>query len=76
MKTSGGCENCCSSFQPIDIRFIEYMPFAGNKWSHGKFVPYRQMLGAIMAEWPEVERLQDGHNDTSKVGFDRLLVEN
>lgn len=52
--------------KPIDVRFIEYMPFAGNKWSAGKFVPYRQLLGAVMAEWPDLERLQDGENDTSK----------
>lgn len=25
----------------IDVRFIEYMPFNGNKWDTGKMVTYR-----------------------------------
>lgn len=27
--------------KPIDIRFIEYMPFSGNKWDTEKMVSYR-----------------------------------
>ncbi len=26
--------------KPLDIRFIEYMPFGGNNWKDTKFVPY------------------------------------
>ncbi|KAJ1913786.1 Molybdenum cofactor synthesis protein 1 [Mycoemilia scoparia] len=29
---------------PLDIRFIEYMPFDGNKWNQSKLVPYREIL--------------------------------
>lgn len=52
---------------PITVRFIEYMPFSGNKWNFGKFVSYREMLALIMAVWPELIKTPDGKNDTSKV---------
>ncbi len=52
--------------QPVDVRFIEYMPFDGNRWNFSKFVPYRKMLAQVMAQWPELERLTDSANDTSK----------
>lgn len=59
---------CYSLFlQLLDVRFIEYMPFDGNKWSTKKFVPYHSMLAAVMARWPRLQRLQDSPNDTSKV---------
>jgi len=53
--------------QPLDVRFIEYMPFDGNKWNFSKFLPYRKMLAAVMARYPNLERIPDGPNDTSKV---------
>ena len=31
----------------IDVRFIEYMPFDGNKWNTKKMVPYEEMLQII-----------------------------
>lgn len=51
----------------IEVRFIEYMPFDGNKWSKKKLVPFEQMLSAIRKQWPELERGQDDANHTSKV---------
>ncbi|XP_031567689.1 molybdenum cofactor biosynthesis protein 1-like isoform X3 [Actinia tenebrosa] len=50
----------------VDVRFIEYMPFDGNKWNVNKFVSYKDMLNLIKERWPIVERLQDHPNDTSK----------
>lgn len=32
--------------RPINVRFIEYMPFDGNVWSDKKMVPYREMVRA------------------------------
>lgn len=32
---------------PINVRFIEYMPFDGNVWSRAKLVTYREMLEAV-----------------------------
>lgn len=50
----------------IDVRFIEYMPFDGNKWNFKKFVPYSEMLESISKTWPNVEKVSDHPNDTSK----------
>ncbi|GBF99286.1 hypothetical protein Rsub_12046 [Raphidocelis subcapitata] len=37
---------------PINVRFIEYMPFDGNVWSDSKMVPYRELLASIGAAHP------------------------
>jgi cyclic pyranopterin phosphate synthase len=29
---------------PIDIRFIEYMPFGGNQWEYNKVVSYEELI--------------------------------
>lgn len=47
---------------PIDVRFIEYMPFNKNEWETGGFVSYKEMQERL----PNLERLQDGPNDTTK----------
>ena len=54
-------------FQNFDVRFIEYMPFDGNKWNSNKMVAYQDMLKTIRQKWPNIERLTDERNDTSKV---------
>ncbi|GAK62606.1 molybdopterin biosynthesis protein CNX2 [Moesziomyces antarcticus] len=53
---------------PITIRFIEYMPFDGNKWQVNKLVPYRELVQTIQGEFPDFERVprRDDPNDTSK----------
>lgn len=50
----------------IDIRFIEYMPFDGNKWNFKKMVPYQEMLKTIGAKYPSLHRISDQPHDTSK----------
>lgn len=50
----------------IEVRFIEYMPFDGNKWSREKMVDYREMLSIIRDSYPTLQRVQDHPNDTSK----------
>lgn len=52
--------------QNLEVRFIEYMPFDGNKWSQGKMFSYAEMLDAIRARYPSLQKVQDHHNDTSK----------
>ncbi|KAK6539890.1 hypothetical protein TWF694_008727 [Orbilia ellipsospora] len=52
--------------QPIEVRFIEYMPFTGNKWSSGKMITYQEMLDTIRQSHPGLEKVQDHKNDTSK----------
>ena len=50
----------------IEVRFIEYMPFDGNKWSKGKMLSYQEMLDIIRAKYPTLQRLKGHKNDTSK----------
>lgn len=52
----------------IDVRYIEYMPFEGNKWNDKKMVPYLEMLEIIRKKY-DLRRLDDAPNDTSKVCF-------
>lgn len=51
---------------PIEVRFIEYMPFDGNKWNEGKMFPYNEMLAVIQEKYPNLEKVADHKNDTSK----------
>ncbi|GAB7344133.1 hypothetical protein MBLNU457_2029t1 [Dothideomycetes sp. NU457] len=50
----------------IEVRFIEYMPFGGNKWSERKMVSYSEMIDIIREKYPGLQRLQGHKNDTSK----------
>ncbi|XP_043483678.1 molybdenum cofactor biosynthesis protein 1 isoform X2 [Leptopilina heterotoma] len=52
--------------KPVDVRFIEYMPFSGNEWEEKKMVSFNEMLGIIKKEFPELEKISDKPNDTSK----------
>ncbi|XP_064504532.1 molybdenum cofactor biosynthesis protein 1 isoform X4 [Pseudopipra pipra] len=51
---------------PLDVRFIEYMPFDGNKWNFKKMVSYKEMLDTIKQRWPELERLPCETSSTAK----------
>lgn len=53
---------------PISVRFIEFMPFDGNKWDMSKMVSYKEVMSYVNASFKEdqIERLQDAPNDTSK----------
>ena len=50
---------------PIHVRFIEFMPFAGNKWEYDKVVSYKEILEKIESVYP-IEKLNDEPNDTTK----------
>jgi GTP 3',8-cyclase len=52
--------------QDLEVRFIEYMPFDGNKWSQGKMLSYQEMLDIIRAKYPTLRKVEDQKNDTSK----------
>jgi len=70
----------------LDVRFIEYMPFDGNKYNTNKMVPYGEMVDIIRSKYPEFKRSGDAPNDTSKayrvdgfkgkVGFITSMSEN
>ncbi|MBL4752503.1 MAG: GTP 3',8-cyclase MoaA [Flavobacteriales bacterium] len=50
---------------PIHVRFIEFMPFAGNKWEYDKVVSYKEILNKITSVFP-IEKLNDEPNSTTK----------
>jgi molybdenum cofactor biosynthesis protein A len=59
---------------PIDVRFIEWMPFNDNGWNADRFFSYADMLDRIQGTDPKattqqpiaLERTIDGPNDTTK----------
>lgn len=70
----------------VEIRFIEYMPFDGNKWEKKKMFSYEEMLQVIRSKYPDLYRLGDKSGETSKtwqvpgfvgkVGFITSMTEN
>ena len=52
----------------VSLRFIEFMPFDGNKWDMKKMVSYAEIMKKLNSFYSEeqIERLQDAPNDTSK----------
>jgi cyclic pyranopterin phosphate synthase len=50
----------------IEVRFIEYMPFGGNKWSERKMLSYQEMLDMIREKYPALRSVKGHLNDTSK----------
>jgi len=55
--------------RPIEVRFIEYMPFDGNRWDRSKLVPYEELLDQIREKHPRLERVEhlDGPNAVSRL---------
>jgi cyclic pyranopterin phosphate synthase len=51
--------------QPVHVRFIEFMPFTGNRWTSNKVFTMQQMLDVIQEKYA-ITRLQDEKHDTSK----------
>ncbi|KAJ3778238.1 molybdenum cofactor biosynthesis prote [Lentinula raphanica] len=52
--------------KPISVRFIEFMPFTGNKWNKYKMIPSSDLLEMISERHPSVVRLSDEVNDTAR----------
>jgi len=71
---------------PIEIRFIEYMPFDGNTWTDKKFMSYLEMIKIIEGSGYPLSRMSAEPNETSKgykveghagsVGFITSMSEN
>ncbi|MFA9195688.1 GTP 3',8-cyclase MoaA [Flavobacterium sp. FBOR7N2.3] len=57
-----------TEFLPISIRFIEFMPFAGNQWDRSKMVSQMEILNQLSAHFSEsnLEKLEDGKNFTAR----------
>ncbi|GMY22252.1 GTP 3',8-cyclase, mitochondrial [Fagus crenata] len=52
--------------KPINVRFIEFMPFDGNVWNVKKLVPYSEMLDKVAKQFTGLKRLKDHPTDTAK----------
>ncbi|KAK9123156.1 hypothetical protein Sjap_012758 [Stephania japonica] len=52
--------------KPINVRFIEFMPFDGNVWNVKKLVPYSEMLDRVVTQFRGLRRLQDHPTETAK----------
>jgi GTP 3',8-cyclase len=50
---------------PVHVRFIEFMPFSGNRWTSNKVVTWEQVLQIVETEYSPI-RLQDELHDTAK----------
>ncbi|XP_021743901.1 GTP 3',8-cyclase, mitochondrial-like isoform X1 [Chenopodium quinoa] len=52
--------------KPINIRFIEFMPFDGNVWNVKKLVSYYEMMDRVVNKFSDLKRLNDDPTDTAK----------
>ena len=53
---------------PISIRFIEFMPFAGNEWDRSKMISQDEILSQLETVFSseEIEKLEDEKNFTAR----------
>ena len=52
--------------KPINVRFIEWMPFDGNVWSDDVMVPYAEMKAIVEARHPDLRRRADPKGEVAK----------
>jgi molybdenum cofactor biosynthesis protein A len=54
--------------QAIHVRFIEFMPFDGNKWNWDKKVSFKEILDIANEAFGEnaIRKIQDSKNDTTR----------
>ncbi|KAK9051592.1 hypothetical protein SSX86_028219 [Deinandra increscens subsp. villosa] len=52
--------------KPINVRFIEFMPFDGNVWNVKKLVSYAEMLDIVGKRFSGLQRIQDHPTETAK----------
>ncbi|RKR11816.1 cyclic pyranopterin monophosphate synthase subunit MoaA [Flavobacterium sp. 90] len=57
-----------TQFLPISIRFIEFMPFAGNQWDRSKMVSQNEVLSELEKAFSsqEILKLEDEKNFTAR----------
>ncbi|WP_291287657.1 GTP 3',8-cyclase MoaA [Flavobacterium sp.] len=55
-------------FLPISVRFIEFMPFAGNKWDRSRMVSQKEILSRVENGFlkQDIIKLQDEENFTAR----------
>ncbi|MFC6876264.1 GTP 3',8-cyclase MoaA [Flavobacterium myungsuense] len=57
-----------TKYLPLSIRFIEFMPFAGNDWDRSKMVSQVEILNQVRHNFTEldVQKLEDEENFTAR----------
>ena len=57
-----------TEFLPVSIRFIEFMPFAGNEWDRSKMVSQNEILSQVEEVFlsEEILKLEDEKNFTAR----------
>lgn len=57
-----------TQFLPISVRFIEFMPFAGNEWDRSKMVSQNEILSQVESVFlsEEIQKLEDEKNFTAR----------
>jgi GTP 3',8-cyclase len=50
---------------PVHVRFIEFMPFSGNRWTSNKVFTLQQILNVVEEKYSYI-RLKDEKHDTAK----------
>jgi molybdenum cofactor biosynthesis protein A len=57
-----------TEFLPLSIRFIEFMPFAGNEWDKSKMVTQKEILDLVITYYSEseVQKLTEDTNFTAR----------
>lgn len=62
---------------PLHIRFIEFMPFAGNNWDSSQVVTATQMLGLIQQKFDMVKLKDEPHATAKKykvIGYEGTIA--
>ncbi|CAA0808880.1 Cyclic pyranopterin monophosphate synthase-mitochondrial [Striga hermonthica] len=52
--------------KPINVRFIEFMPFDGNIWNVKKLVPYAELKDIVGKQFTGLKRIQEDPTETAK----------
>jgi len=57
-----------TKFLPLSIRFIEFMPFAGNEWDRSKMVSEKEILSQVEEcfSLDKIQKLDDEKNFTAR----------
>lgn len=56
-----------TKFKPLQVRFIEFMPFTGNDWKRNKGISFQDILKQVRGEYGlNFRRLEQLPNDTSR----------
>ncbi len=50
---------------PVHVRFIEFMPFSGNRWNSNKVVTMQEILATVQQQY-EITPLTGDQHDTAK----------